>query len=82
MIAYLALTLCYCLVYLQAYTTLPLAMRLRGLSPQAYGLAMAVNGVGMLVHQAALAFTLWTGEDPPLGAMRSAVKEVLLSGGP
>jgi len=51
MIAYLALTLCYCLVYLQAYTTLPLAMRLRGMPPQAYGLAMAVNGVLIVALQ-------------------------------
>ncbi|HWC39398.1 MAG TPA: shikimate dehydrogenase [Acidimicrobiales bacterium] len=39
--------------------------------------ASAVNGVGMLVHQAALAFTLWTGEDAPLAAMRDAVTDVL-----
>jgi shikimate dehydrogenase len=43
--------------------------------------ASAVNGVGMLVHQAALAFTLWTGEDAPLAAMRDAVTDVLQSGG-
>jgi shikimate dehydrogenase len=41
--------------------------------------ASAVNGVGMLVHQAALAFTLWTGEDAPVAAMRTAVAEVLQS---
>lgn len=51
MLAYLALTLCYCFVYLQAYTTLPLAMRLQGLSPQEYGLAMAVNGVLIIALQ-------------------------------
>ena len=62
------------LVYHPPTTTLLEVARRRGVT--------AVNGMGMLVHQAALAFTLWTGEDPPLGAMRSAVKEVLLSGGP
>ena len=31
-----------------------------------------VNGLGMLVHQAALAFELWTGVDAPLDAMRAA----------
>jgi MFS family permease len=51
MLAYLALTLCYCFVYLQSYTTLPLAMRLQGLSPQEYGLAMAVNGVLIIALQ-------------------------------
>ena len=48
---YLGLTLCYCFVYLQAYTTLPLAMRLRGLPPDSYGLAIAVNGVLIVVAQ-------------------------------
>jgi predicted MFS family arabinose efflux permease len=51
MLAYLALTLSYCFVYLQAYTTLPLAMHLRGLSPQDYGLAMAVNGILIVALQ-------------------------------
>ena len=35
--------------------------------------AVAVNGVGMLLHQAAVAFRLWTGEDAPLEAMSAAV---------
>jgi shikimate dehydrogenase len=30
------------------------------------------NGLGMLVHQAALAFEMWTGVDAPLDAMRAA----------
>ena len=30
------------------------------------------NGLGMLVHQAALAFELWTGVDAPVDAMRDA----------
>ena len=32
----------------------------------------AVNGLGMLVHQAALAFESWTGLDAPVAAMRAA----------
>jgi shikimate dehydrogenase len=32
----------------------------------------AVNGLGMLVHQAALAFESWTGLDAPVAAMRQA----------
>jgi shikimate dehydrogenase len=35
----------------------------------------AANGLGMLVHQAALAFELWTGVDAPLAAMRAAATE-------
>ena len=35
--------------------------------------AAAVNGVGMLLHQAALAFELWTGQPAPLPAMSAAL---------
>jgi shikimate dehydrogenase len=35
--------------------------------------AVAVNGLGMLLHQAACAFRLWTGQDAPLEAMSAAV---------
>jgi shikimate dehydrogenase len=35
--------------------------------------ARAFNGIGMLVHQAALSFETWTGVAAPLEAMRSAV---------
>ncbi|HEX2850872.1 MAG TPA: shikimate dehydrogenase [Acidimicrobiales bacterium] len=34
--------------------------------------AAGVSGLGMLIHQAAHAFRLWTGEDPPLEAMSAA----------
>lgn len=34
--------------------------------------ARTVNGVGMLVHQAAIAFEHWTGREAPLDAMRAA----------
>jgi len=36
--------------------------------------AVALDGRGMLVHQAAHAFALWTGVDPPLAAMLAAVE--------
>lgn len=39
--------------------------------------AVAVNGLGMLVHQAAHAFRLWTGEDAPLAAMSAAALAAL-----
>ncbi|MFI5045571.1 MAG: shikimate dehydrogenase [Acidimicrobiia bacterium] len=38
------------------------------------GIACA-NGLGMLVHQAALAFELWTGVDAPIEAMRAAAED-------
>jgi shikimate dehydrogenase len=52
------------LVYHPAITPLLAEARERGLR--------TVNGLGMLIHQAAHAFRLWTGEDPPLEAMSAA----------
>jgi shikimate dehydrogenase len=34
----------------------------------------AANGLGMLLHQGALAFELWTGEKAPLDVMRRAIR--------
>lgn len=53
------------LLYQPRVTALMSAARAQG--------ATAANGLGMLVHQAALAFRLWTGEEPPLEVMRAAV---------
>jgi shikimate dehydrogenase len=39
--------------------------------------AVATNGLGMLVHQAALAFRLWTGIDPPVQVMAAAALAAL-----
>jgi shikimate dehydrogenase len=47
-----------------AETPLVLEARARGLR--------AAGGLGMLVHQGALSFTLWTGVAPPLDVMRAA----------
>ena len=52
------------LIYHPAVTPLLAAGRARGLR--------TVNGLGMLIHQAAHAFRHWTGEDPPLEAMSAA----------
>jgi shikimate dehydrogenase len=35
------------------------------------------SGLGMLVRQGALAFTIWTGEEAPLKVMRKAAEETL-----
>jgi shikimate dehydrogenase len=35
--------------------------------------AVAIGGIGMLIHQGAIAFERWTGERPPVAVMRSAV---------
>jgi shikimate dehydrogenase len=57
------------LVYHPADTPLLTAARAGG--------ATAVNGLGMLLHQAARSFALWTGEPAPLDAMRAAVTTAL-----
>lgn len=57
------------LVYHPADTPLLTAARSKG--------ALAVNGLGMLLHQAARSFTLWTGQPAPIEAMRSAVTTAL-----
>ncbi len=53
------------IVYQPRMTPLLLAAEARG--------AAVADGVGMLVHQAALAFQRWTGVDPPLATMVAAV---------
>ena len=39
--------------------------------------AIAVPGLGMFVHQAAIQFELWTGQPAPLQVMEDTVKEIL-----
>ena len=60
------------LVYTPLETALLKAARRRGLR--------TVDGLGMLLHQAARSFTLWTGEPAPLDAMRDAVTAALAAG--
>jgi shikimate dehydrogenase len=57
------------LVYHPAETVLLAAARDRG--------ARAVGGLGMLVHQAALSFTAWTGLPAPIPAMKEAAGAAL-----
>lgn len=58
------------LVYHPAVTPWLRAARQRGL--------VTVNGLGMLIHQAAHAFRLWTSEEPPLEAMSAAALAALV----
>lgn len=37
--------------------------------------AKTLNGMGMMVHQGALAFTLWTGQPAPVAVMREALQK-------
>lgn len=57
------------LVYAPAVTPLQIQARAAG--------AAAVNGLGMLIHQAARQFAAWTGEPAPIEAMRAAARAEL-----
>ena len=57
------------LIYLPPSTGFVLAARTAG--------ATALGGLGMLVHQAALSFRLWTGLDAPLQVMQEAARAAL-----
>lgn len=59
----------YDLIYNPAETRLLARARAAG--------ATAISGLGMLVHQGALAFELWTGQSPPVEVMRVAAQNAL-----
>lgn len=61
------------LIYHPAVTPLLAVARDKGLR--------TVNGLGMLIHQAAHAFRHWTQEEPPLEAMSAAAMAALMSRG-
>ena len=61
------------LVYMPPSTPLLEAARAAG--------AQVANGLGMLIHQAALQFRLWTGMEPPLEVMSAAAVAALASRG-
>lgn len=61
------------MIYQPTVTPLVAAARTAGLH--------AVGGIGMLVHQAARAFTLWTGQDAPVDHMTRAAQARLTSEG-
>jgi shikimate dehydrogenase len=56
------------LVYKPLATSLLRAAAARGLT--------TLDGLGMLLHQGALAFELWTGRPAPLGPMRAALSDL------
>jgi shikimate dehydrogenase len=62
------------LVYYPVETPLLAAARAQG--------ARTSNGLGMLVHQAAQAFTLWTGAEAPLATMRQAAEAAIAASFP
>ena len=57
------------IVYHPSPTTLVAGARQRGM--------VAVDGLGMLVHQAGHSFRLWTGQEPPIAAMSEAATGAL-----
>lgn len=61
------------LIYVPPVTPLMDAAKVAG--------AHAVSGLGMLVHQAAHAFRLWTGHDAPLPAMSAAAIATIVHAG-
>jgi shikimate dehydrogenase len=56
----------YDMIYKPAETKLLMAARTAG--------CRTANGIGMLVHQGAKAFDIWTGQSAPVGVMRRAVE--------
>ena len=59
----------YDIIYLPQHTRLLDAAREAG--------ARGANGLGMLLHQGALAFEIWTGRSAPLDEMRKALLEAV-----
>jgi len=59
----------YDMVYNPAETALLKAARAAG--------CKAANGLGMLLHQGARAFEIWTGQSAPLDVMRRALEETI-----
>jgi shikimate dehydrogenase len=60
------------LIYRPADTTLLQQARRAG--------AKAMNGIGMLVHQGALSFEIWTGQRASISVMREALQRALTGG--
>lgn len=59
----------YDLIYMYPETPFLCAARTAG--------AQTANGLGMLLHQGARAFTIWTGREPSVAAMREALERAV-----
>ena len=59
----------YDLIYMFPETVLMRSAREAG--------ALAANGLGMLLHQGALSFSIWTGREAPVAVMRCALEEAV-----
>ena len=59
----------YDLIYTFPETVLMRAAREAG--------ARAANGLGMLLHQGALSFSIWTGREAPVAVMRRVLEEAV-----
>jgi MFS family permease len=64
------LALFFGIVYMQGYVTLPVAMGLKGLGPEQYGLAIAVNG--FLIVLVSIPISNMAGHWPRFGSMAAA----------
>jgi MFS family permease len=64
------LALFFGIVYMQGYVTLPVAMGLKGLGPEQYGLAIATNG--FLIVLVSIPVSNMAGHWPRFGAMAAA----------
>lgn len=64
--------LVYDLIYMFPETAVMRAARARG--------ARAANGLGMLLHQGALSFAVWTGVEPPVDVMRRVLEQAVYGG--
>lgn len=63
-------TFVYDMIYNPTQTYLLCQARIMGMN--------TANGLSMLLHQGALAFTLWTGQEAPLEIMRAALAEFVV----
>jgi shikimate dehydrogenase len=58
---------------LAVWDVIPTPPETRFLQEAAARGAQTINGLGMFVHQGAIAFEMWTGQQPPVDVMKSAL---------
>ncbi len=62
------------MIYRPAETAFLREAKAASITAEGYSACQTANGIGMLVHQGAKAFEIWTGQTPPLNIMREAVE--------